>query len=341
MQKKLFLGLRIALSLAAMLPTTTCAGLLVTERITAGPLQVTAEPVALSPSQPQRETVGALTYRGGLELHGDGTGLGGLSAIALDEDGAGFLALSDVGYWIRGRLEFDAARTLVGVSPLYAGALHDANALPVVHPFSDAEALAIADDGTAIIGFERDHRLWSYDRNADGGLSGSPSAVSAPPGLVDAPENGGIEALTLLQDGRWVAVAEELGTEQGQLGWVGTGPPQAIAWQPFRYRAADGFAVSDVAALPDGDLVFLERSFSLLTGFRARLVHVRSSALSAGATVEGETLGAWAPPLTTDNFEAVGVIAGPPNKLMFIIVSDDNFRPFQRNLVLAFEWSAQ
>lgn len=338
MQKKIATVLRIAVCLAAVLPNTTCTGLLVTERIAAGPVPVTVEQIALSASDPQRQTVGELIYRGGLALHGTGAGLGGLSAIAMDSDGAGFLAISDIGYWVRGRLEFDTTGFLVDISPLYAGALHDANALPVLPPLSDAEAMAVTDETTVIIGFERDHRLWSYQRNADGGLSGLPTSVPAPPGLGDAPQNGGIEALTRLRDGRWVAVAEELGTEQGQLGWVGTGQPDAIAWLPFRYRAADGFAVSDIAALPDGDLVFLERSFSILSGFRARLVHVRANTLDGGAIVEGAPLAAFDPPLSTDNFEAVGVIPGPHDALTFVILSDDNFLPLQRNLVLAFEW---
>lgn len=331
----------VVLACAMILPTATCADLLQTPLITAGPLPVVATPVPLSPQFPQTDSVGELAFRGGFELTGRGTGLGGLSALAIDRDGEGFLALSDIGYWLRGRLAFDSAGRLVGVSAMVADQLRDLNGDPVGRDLRDAEALVVTASGIAVVAFEREHRLWAYARGAEGALDGTPTAVTAPPGIELAPDNSGIEGLAQLADGRWIAVAEGLGTREGEQAWVGAGAPPTISWQPFRYRAADGFAVSDLAPLPGGDLVVLERSFTVLDGARARLVHVPADAIAAGATVTGDLLAELSGPMTVDNFEAVAAIPGSDGSITLVIASDDNFRPFQRTLILAFEWMQQ
>jgi hypothetical protein len=58
---------------------------------------------------------------------------------------------------------------------------------------ADAESLVRMPDGSMIVGFEHQQRLWRYPVT-DGRLDGRPTLVPPPPGLDGAPANGGIEA---------------------------------------------------------------------------------------------------------------------------------------------------
>lgn len=330
-----------------------CAGLASTRLIAPGPVPVTATPVPLSTMDPAIDTAGALSYLGGIELNGSGAGLGGLSALSVGPDGQGFLALSDVGFWITGQLRFDTAGRLVGADGLKAGPLLDRAGRAVTERLRDSESLALTGLGQAAVGFERDHRIWLYDIGADGGLPGLPTPMKLPAGLDQAADNEGLEALARLADGRWVAFAEGLLGPDGHQAWISAGPdlPREDGadgasgadneWQSFQYRSGDGFAATDAAGLPNGDLLVLERSFSLLTGARARIVHIPATALVAGSVVNGALLARLAAPLTVDNYEALAVVPGNNGSVKIFVGSDDNFQTFQRTLLLAFRWQPE
>lgn len=330
-----------------------CAGLASTRLIAPGPIPVTATPIPLSTLEPAEDTVGALSFLGGIELNGSGAGIGGLSALTVGPDGRRFLALSDVGFWVTGQLRFDTAGRLVGAEGLEAGPLRDRAGRAVEERQRDSESLALTGRGQAAVGFERDHRIWLYDIGADGGLPGLPTPVATPAALDHAEDNQGLEALARLADGRWVAFAEGLREPDGHLAWISTGPDLPLAdsagsvsgtdngWQSFHYRTGDGFAVTDAAGLPDGGLLVLERSFTLLTGARARIVHVPATALVAGSAVSGVLLARLAAPLTVDNYEALAVVPGDNGSVRIFVGSDDNFQTFQRTLLLAFRWQPE
>jgi hypothetical protein len=53
---------------------------------------------------PSLRQFGLLEFRGGLVLRSPHPGFGGISAIRVASDGAHFIALSDKGWWFRGRL---------------------------------------------------------------------------------------------------------------------------------------------------------------------------------------------------------------------------------------------
>jgi hypothetical protein len=329
--------LPLALIVAGMAPASACADLLTNPLLEPGAVPLTATPVPLSTLDRDRNAVGELSWLGGLELTGRGAGFGGLSGLEIGPDGTRFLAISDIGFWVTGRLTFDTGGRLAGVDDVEAGRLHDEAGAPVGRTYRDAEGLALAPDGTAVVAFEREHRLWRYRLDAGGGLTGLPAPLTTPPGLEAAPRNLGVEAVALLADGRLVALAEGLADDRGTWAWIGSGPDDAIVWQSLRYVPAPGHAVSDAAGLPGGGLLVLERAFGLLGG-RARLVHVPAHAMEPGAVVEGVEIARLAPPLTVDNFEALAVVPEDDGAVKLLIASDDNFRPFQRTLLLAFRW---
>ena len=324
----------LAAALLVIAPAA-CADPLNNPLIEPGALPMTVTQIPLRPDNPAIGRVGALTYAGGLVLEGNGVGLGGFSALSVAPDGQSFLALSDIGFWVAGRLRFDANGRLIGAEAARADILLDQTGQPVNRSLRDAEAMVAESDGV-VIAFEREHRLWRYARDGAGGLAGLPTPLTTPPGLLEAERNSGLEALARLADGRWVAISQGLYTAEGHLGWIGTGDGEEIDWQPFRYAAADGYAAADAVALPDGDLLVLERTFSMLGGFRTRLARVAADALAPGAIVSGTLLATLENPMSVDNFEAVAALPSAAGAAWILVASDDNFRPFQRTLLLAF-----
>ena len=63
---------------------------------------------------------------------------------------------------------------------------------------------------------------------------------------------------------------------------------------------------------------------------------VAPAAIRAGGEMAGEELAEWSPPLTSDNFEGIAVRRNDSGETLIYIVSDDNFSPLQRTLLLMF-----
>ena len=253
-----------------------------------------------------------------------------MSGLHLDPD-LRLTAISDRARWVTGRLVMEGDRP-VGVAEIRTGALRDGagTALPRGGHGGDSEAIARLPDGTWLVAFERWHRIRAYRR-----LDGPGTFVEAPPGIDRAPQNGGLESLAVLADGRWFAIAEELapeGTPELRMAWLG-GPGR---WQALRYRPAPGFVPTDAAPMPDGGALVLERRFSLFGGFAGRLVRIAPAALRAGVVVEGTEILRLSSPLPTDNWEGVTVTRWQGRTLVALL-SDDNQSPFQRSLLLLFE----
>ena len=290
--------------------------------------QNAAQPFAL-PDLP-----GPLRPLGGLVLAPDMLGGGGFSGVHLAPD-LTLTLISDRGHWAEARLVLDGL-TPIGLQPIRHGPLRDEAGKPIPRGFAgDAEALARLPDGTWLVAFERRHRIRAYRR-----LDGPGAYVAAPPGLEAAPPNGGLESLAVLQDGRLFAIAETFTPpDRPELRHAWLGVPGR--WTPLYWQPALGFHPTDGAILPDGRALVLERRFSLLGGFSARLVMTAPDALRSareGAVLHGETiLMLDDAPLPSENWEAVAVTRFGDQTLVALI-SDDNESILQRSLLLLFAW---
>ncbi len=290
--------------------------------------QNAAQPFAL-PDLP-----GPLRPLGGLVLAPDMLGGGGFSGVHLAPD-LTLTLISDRGHWAEARLVLDGL-TPIGLHPLRHGPLRDEAGKPIQRGFNaDAEALARLPDGTWLVAFERRHRIRAYRR-----LDGPGAYVAPPPGLENAPSNGGLESLAVLPDGRLFAIAETFTPpDRPELRYAWLGVPGR--WMPLYWQPAPGFQPTDAAILPDGRALVLERRFSLLGGFSARLVMTAPDALRSareGAVLRGETiLMLDDAPLPSENWEAVAVTRLGDQTLVALI-SDDNESILQRSLLLLFAW---
>ncbi|ALJ38065.1 esterase-like activity of phytase family protein [Azospirillum brasilense] len=296
-------------------------------------------PIALDPDRPALAEVGALRFRGALRLP-DGAGVGGLSGLWVSDSGDRFVAVSDNGKSVTGRLSYDAQGRLVGAGHYDVRPLILDKSLDYRGRLNDSEDLIRLPDGGWLVPFERNHRILRYD-GADR-PEGTPRKLPVPPGLENAPANGGVEALAALSDGRILAIEE--GDDDGvreRHAWIAPADPKARGdWQPLTYRAAPRFRPTAAAPLPDGGVLVLERRVSLLGGWAARIVHVPADSLRGGATMDGVELARLEPPLPTDNFEGLAVRPDAGGGLFVYIVSDDNRSPLQRTYLMMFQLPA-
>lgn len=313
---------------ALLVPALLAAALGLAAR--AEPLAVTSSKISIFPPEKPPTPVGKLEYRGGIELRADDRRFGGLSGLRVSADGARLTVISDGGHWITATLAYDAGGHLAAASAAEIGPLTAENRRPLAGSRAgDAESLERTGNGW-LVGFEHAHRLVFY-RDGNPPFSRA-SRFPQPPGLAAAPPNEGLEALAALPDKRLVALTEGLTTEAGDLrGWL----LDAGGWHTLSYVRTGLFQPVDAAALPDGDLLVLERRFTYIGGFAARIVRLRYAAIVAEARLEGEEIASIERPLTTENYEGIAVRSAGGETLIYL-VTDDNYQPLQKTLLLMF-----
>jgi hypothetical protein len=309
-------------------------------------IEVQASVVPLSLEDAKLQRVGQLIWRGGVSLTANSTHFGGWSDLYVAPDGRSLVSMSDVGHWMTANIDYDAGGNLRGVSAARIGPLHDLAGKPLVGKSNaDSESMTRLLDGSWLVGFERRHRIWHYPAGAEtdgAGLSGTPTAVEGPADLAKQPDNGGIEAMNAAPDGRLVILSEQYSVQPGTtVGWIGTPIPASAGkgwtWATFNYSAMPDLSPSSITLLPDGAYAVLERGFDFMRGFRCRIVRVDAALLKPGATVRGQELARLVSPYTVDNLEGIAAAKGARGETLLWLVSDNNFEPIQRTLLLMFE----
>jgi hypothetical protein len=104
----------------------------------------------------------------------------------------------------------------------------------------------------------------------------------------------------------------------------------------FSLKRTDDFDVSDCAATPDGKLLVLERRFSWVRGVAMRIRSVPFAAIKPGALVDGPELIFAGTGYQIDNMDGLSVHRDAAGALVLTLISDDNFLPFQRTVLLQF-----
>ena len=136
-----------------------------------------------------------------------------------------------------------------------------------------------------------------------------------------------------LPSGEYLLLSESgITTDGNRLGWIG----RRGKWAELRLAPTGSFEPSDVALLPDGDLLLLERRINLLDGFVSRLSVIDGATVLPGAVLQSRELAILASPLNVDNFEAVAARAAPDGSVLIYVLSDDNQHLLQRTLLLQF-----
>lgn len=296
------------------------------------PFAIYAESVVLDVRDPEHRDIEGLRYLGGWVLTSEDPEFGGLSAMAFDGDG--FVAVGDAGGLFRFALNDQGVITRASITQLPAGPIPDDRG-EVQKRDRDAEALAHDPDTDLYwVGFERANGFWRFDSEF-----AESDADRAPEEMSDWPNNGGAEAMVRLGDGRFL-IFSEAGNGPGDSREVllFAGDPSMEGPAPLRlgYQPPGEHRITDAALLPDGRLLVLNRSFSLLEGVSVIVSIVSLDILTDGTILTGEMVAHLEPPLTVDNMEAL-TIEEREGRVIVWMASDDNFNPLQRTLLLKFE----
>jgi hypothetical protein len=257
---------------------------------------------------------------------------GGLSGLAIGTERR-LYAISDAGYWVSAQMILDREGKLLDLTEWIIEPILSTTGAPVRNPLHDAEALTHAPDGSFMVAFEKIHRIWRYPPPPVT-FHSLPVPVPVPAEVAKAPSNGGLEGLAVLPDGRLLVLTEEFKNPDGSFkGWLMDGE----RFFEVSYSPSEGFQVTDCAALSNGDVIVLERRYIPLGILSARLKLVRAEKIQPGSLLIGQELVKLEYPLEVDNFEGVAVQEDPRNGTIIYLVSDDNYQPIQRTLLLQFQ----
>lgn len=199
----------------------------------------------------------------------------------------------------------------------------------------DSESMQVDPaSGHAWVGFELIQKICRYSSD----FARVESCV-AWPRVKDWPDTSGMESLVRLPDGRFLAIAEGAGGPHGGndvLLFAGD-PADASTPQPVRldYMPPKGYRPTDAVWIGGNRLLVLNRRAKLLEGFTAVLSLVDISGLRAGAVLKGQEIARFAPPILTDNYEALSLEWRGDHAILWM-ASDNNHMFFQRTLLLAF-----
>jgi hypothetical protein len=330
--------LRGAFVLAAALAASLCAS-----AGGAAPLALKSTRGPLFPGQADRSRAGRLIFRGGLVLSSPDKAFGGWSDLAVSADGRTILAISDEAHWLKAQLTYDADGELAGAGEAEIAPMLDEAGKPMRGKAGDAEGLALAApndiDGTALVSFEENVRVWRYELSK--GFSARPANVPIGDWVKRLHNNRQIEAITLLKPDTLLAFAETkisegddiLGAFEAYPGASGRTQTRMVSVIPH-----DPFAITSVAPDGDGGIFLLERRFSFFGGLGAEVRHVNASELHPGARIQGTVIAALsAQDASIDNMEGLAMRKGPAGETLLYMISDDNYSPFERTLLLMFE----
>ena len=285
---------------------------------------------------------GPLEFAGGLELVSSTRDFGALSAIVLADDQRSFAAVADTGFLVAGRIVRDAGGAATGLDAVTTQVIPGADGESTGEKWqSDAEGMALVGDRLEV-SFERIHRIATYQW--DGHTAQFLGTVPPPVPLRELRQNRGFEGIarapaSFAVPGALVGVTEKSLDRAGNI--MGFVQAQDGSSFEFSVLRRDGFDVTDIAFLPGGDLVLLERRFTVTTGVAMRLRRVAGSAIAKGATVDGEILLEADMRYQIDNMEGLAITVDPDGTPRLTIVSDDNHSILQRNLLIEFRLTGQ
>lgn len=274
-------------------------------------------------------------------------GLSSLSFQAMEGDTVTFDALTDQGHLAR----FSAPNPLTWgqTSPPTSTQVHLTTLTdPADKPLRganqiDSEGLAPTHTGF-LISFERNHRIIELVKTETGYKTKAGPRLTGFDGLEP---NGGMEALTRLPNGHYLASAEygpdRLGDPSAKLQapyWIFDPSSQASTAPYGSFENQGRFGITDIRVLDD-EVWVLKRSYDPETKVNlAQLETCSLSSVLAGKPVCVIKL-SLSPPFVMDNYEGLAVIKDPQGggKLIFIS-SDDNFSADQGTFLLALRLDA-
>lgn len=303
-------------------------------------IAIASEPLGpLLASDPGRRRFGELTYRSGLVLTSEDDGFGGLSSLWRSPDGTRLVALSDNAQWLTA-LVLSAPRLLIGLTGAGMAPILGEDGVPLRRgPAYDVESFAVAGDGVAYIGIERVHQVRRFADWTRDGVRARAVPIPVPAEIGRLPANRSLEAIAVAPPGHPLAgavitIAEgNDDADSPTRGWVVTGERQFA----FRVRRSEAFNITDMGFLPSGELLLLERHYSVVRGVACRMRRCPVDALRPDRILDGRVIFQADLRYEIDNMEGLAIHRDPVSgETVVTLVSDDNFSSAQRTLLIEF-----
>ena len=272
------------------------------------------------------ERFGALTLTEAWDISSVHHEFGGMSGLALTGERA-FLMVSDIGYRLRfalapdGRALANRFAKLPPPRPGYRGKHH-----------YDGEAVAHDPaSGRYWTAMEGTGQVWSFAADDVRTLRTRQAAFES------WPDNGGVEALARLPDGRFIGLSETAGPSGRREGVLFAGDPgnPKTAATRFFYDTRGQGDVTDVAALPDGRVIIVHRLLGWSPVFTTSIAIADPRGLKAGATLTSRSIAVIRDSRLAENYEGAAVAEGPDG-LSLWLVSDDNLQDWQTTRLVRF-----
>jgi len=301
------------------------------------PVEVNARPLtSFDLRDPSHVRFGSFQFRSGLVLTSPFRKFGGLSSLHLDAAGENFVMASDKSNWFTGRLVYNGDG-LSGLVDVRSAPMRDRDGQPLAAKgWFDTESLTF-DGSVAYVGIERVNRIVRFDFDK-GGILARAEDVAAPPEVAKLPYNRGLESLVYIGKGQRLAgtilaISERSLDANGNIAaFLIGGPSPGI----FYIKRSNDFDISDATLLPSGDVLLLERKFSLTKGVGIQVRCIPVSTIAPGAVVDGPIIFAADLGSEIDNFEGIASHVSRAGDTIITLISDDNFSFFQRTLLVQF-----
>src|SRR5579885_3521777 len=248
-----------------------------------------------------------------------------------------FLAVTDNGSWLRGRIVYRGGRP-AGIA--------DAEMAPMLGPdgkplfergWYDAESLTLGNDGLYYVGIERVEKIVRFDYRRDG-FAARAQEVPVPGDFKTFTYNKSLECLASpprgspKADDLIVVTEHSLDAAGNHRAYLLNGAHVVR----FSVKRTDDFDVSDCTVLAPDDPLLLERRFWVARGIAVRIRRLRLDDMKQDALVDGPTVLEADLAYQIDNMEGIAVTRNAQGETIITLVSDDNFSPIQRNLLLQF-----
>lgn len=290
----------------------------------------------------QQTVFGDLEFVGGFEIRSKMPAFGQLSALRFLSPGKAFIGVADHGYWFSGNIERDAQDLPTGIADFTMQRIigEDGRALTDKY-FSDAEGLDVA-NGIATVSFEREARLCEYAFEPEAfAVAGITKLLGCIDFVIPRHElrmNRGLETVARapvdspLAGARIVVAERSIDSDGNLFAAIVEGPQKGL----FTVRRSGDFDVTDGVFLSDGDLILLERRFSIVTGIGVRLRRIKGDMIRPGALVDGTVLMEADLTHHIDNIEGIDIWQRNDGATIVSLLSDNNQSFLQRTLYLEF-----
>lgn len=302
-------------------------------------IAVSYKPIPLSSTDKKETRVGALIYRGGIEISSPDERFGGWSGLIVSADGKTILSQSDEAHWLRAHLIYDSKGNLTGIDHAQLADMQNLDGKAMVGKEGDAEGLASLGpndtNGRVAVSFERNSRIWIYDLSQT--LDARPVDLPVPDAIKANRSNNGLEGLARFAPHEFLAVTETPDENGDHPAWIvpfPSGKPEQLG-----VKHHEPYEISDAALGPDGNLYLLERHyFGPIGGVVAAVREIDHADIKAGARLDGHEIAEFTMRENIDNMEGLSLRHDAEGHTLLYMISDDNYNhAIQRTVLLMFE----